>query len=308
MSSPPRIVTLTLNPAVDVSSEAEEVRHTDKTRTRGDQFEAGGGGINVARVLIRLGADVSAIFLAGGATGRLLDELLGGVCLDRTVIRIAGDTRMSLTVFETSSGNEFRFVPEGPEISGEEWGRALDEAAAAECDYLIASGSLPRGVPDDFYALLAERIAGRGTRLVLDTSGEALRAALNFGGLFLVKPSRAELEELAGRELPEPGDVIVEAQRVVAAGKAQNVAVSLGRDGAIFVGSEQAQVLPAIDVQACSAVGAGDSFLAATTYGFATGLDAGDSFRLGMAGGAAAVLSCGSELAKAEDIWKLYRQ
>ncbi len=306
MSGAPRIVTLTLNPAIDISSEAQEVRHTVKTRTFGEQVEAGGGGINVARVLTRLGADVRAMFTAGGAAGRLLDELLGRVCLHRTMIEIAGETRMSLTVYEHSSGKEFRFVPEGPVIAEAEWRRALEGAAAATCDYLIASGSLPRGVPDDFYAQLAQRVRGRGVRLILDTSGDALREALAFGGLFLVKPSRGELEELAGRELPGSDDLITQAKGIVSAGQAENVAVSLGNQGAVFVNRDEAQFLPALQVQACSAVGAGDSFLAAMTYGFATGLGVRDAFRLGMAGGAAAVLTCGSELAKAEDIWKLY--
>jgi 6-phosphofructokinase 2 len=304
--SGPRIVTLTLNPAIDVSSEADEVRHTHKTRTYGEQMEAGGGGINVARVLVRLGADVTAVFMGGGVSGQLLDALLSRAGIERQMIEIGGDTRMSLTVYERSSGNEFRFVPQGPELSTGEWSAALNAAASVDCDYLIASGSLPRGVPDDFYVRLAEQLRGRRIRLVLDTSGNALRVALQGGGLFLVKPSLHELEELAGRALPKREDVIAEAQRIVSSGSAEIVTVTLGSDGAVLVTSGESLWLPALDVRACSAVGAGDSFLAATIHGLATGLGAPEAFRLGMAGGAAAVLSCGSELATAEDIWRLY--
>lgn len=256
-------------------------------------------------MLTRLGADVHALFLAGGVTGRVLDELLGRTCVDRRMIAIDGDTRMSLTVYDRSSGNEYRFVPEGPEISEPEWERALDTAPGTACDYLIASGSLPRGVPDDFYARLAKRLSG--PKLVLDTSRRALGEALAFGGLFLVKPSRNELEEWAGRPLPSNDEVIAQARKIVAAGQADHVAVTLGKEGAVFVHASDAIWVPAMDVPACSAVGAGDSFVAGMTYGFASGLGANESFRLGMAAGAAAVLTCGSELAKAEDIWKLHR-
>lgn len=160
-------------------------------------------------------------------------------------------------------------------------------------------------MPDDFYARLAKKLSG--PKLVLDTSRRALREALTGGGLFLVKPSRNELEELAGRALPTHDDVIAEARKIVAAGQSEHVAVTLGKEGAVFVHAGEAIWLPAIEVEACSAVGAGDSFVAAMTYGFATGLNASDALRLGMAGGAAAALTCGSELAKAEEIWKLYR-
>lgn len=300
-----RVVTLTLNPAIDISSEAELVRPTHKTRTHGEAIEPGGGGINVARVLHRLGVDVSAMFLGGGVTGKVLDDLLDRAGIERRMISIAGDTRISLTVTERSSGKEFRFVPEGPAISHAESARVLAEAASAKCEYFIASGSLPRGVRDDFYAELGAKL-GRA-RFVLDTSGAALRAALDAGGIFLVKPSRGEFEALVGRKLTKR-ELCVEAGALVASGKAENVAITLGQEGAVFADAQGAQFMPAIAVQACSAVGAGDSFLAGMIYGFASGQPADAAFRLGLAGGAAAVLSCGSELCKPEDLKRLVAQ
>lgn len=300
----PRIVTLTLNPAIDISSEADVVRHTHKTRTVKEAIEPGGGGINVARVLNRLGSNLCALFLGGGMTGRVLDDLLARAGIERRMIEIAGDTRISLTIVETSTGHEFRFVPEGPEVSAEEADAALEAASAIECDYFIASGSLPRGIPADFYARLCRKLSERGTRFVLDTSGEPLRAALDCGGLFLVKPSRGEFEAFAGRKLPSE-ELRGEAERLVNDGKAENVAITLGRDGAVFASRSGSRVSPAIPVEACSAVGAGDSFLAGMVYGFAKGRTPEDSFRVGLAAGAAAVLSCGSELAKPEDLKRL---
>jgi len=300
----PRIVTLTLNPAIDISSEAEQVRHTRKTRTFNEAVEPGGGGINVARVLHRLGCDVCALFLAGGTTGKALDNLLQRAGIKRRMIEIADDTRLSLTVVERSTGREYRFVPEGPEITAAEAEAALDAAARLDCDYLVASGSLPPGVPDSFYARLCTNVSERQKRFVLDTSGAPLRAALDSGGVFLVKPSRGEFEAFAGRRL-DADELLVEAQKLVSSGKAENVAITLGREGAILASASESRISPAIPVESCSAVGAGDSFLAGMVYGFSLGRTAGESFRSGLAAGAAAVLSCGSELARPEDLHRL---
>lgn len=299
-----RIVTLTLNPAIDISSEAGVVRHTRKIRTRNEAIEPGGGGINVARVLHRLGADVQALFLGGGMTGKVLDELMGRAGIDRHMIPIAGESRISLTVVEMSTGHEFRFVPEGPEVSAKEAGLVLDELGTIDCHYFVASGSLPPGIAVDFYAKVGAAVSARGARFVLDTSGAALQSALDRGGIFLVKPSRGEFESFAGRALTKH-ELAAEAERLVASGKVENVAITLGRDGAILATRQGTVTSPAIPVQACSAVGAGDSFLAGMVYGFSLGRPAKQAFRVGLAAGAAAVLSCGSELSKPEDLERL---
>jgi 6-phosphofructokinase 2 len=197
-----RIATLTLNPAIDASAETEAVRPTHKTRTFDERMDPGGGGINVARVLQRFGAPVHAIFLAGGITGRVLDDLLRRAGVERTLIAVDGETRMSLTVHERSTGLEYRFVPDGPELAEHEWQAALDEVEALECDYLVASGSLPDGVPVDFYGRVCTMLSGRPTRFIVDTSGPALREALACGQVFLIKPSQSELEQFADRALP----------------------------------------------------------------------------------------------------------
>ena len=267
-------------------------------------MEPGGGGINVARVLSRLGADVEALFLGGGVTGRVLEDLLERGGIRHRMIEIRDDTRLALTVVERSSGNEYRFVPEGPVVSQAEAEAAFEAASGAECDYLVASGSLPRGVPEDFYAKLCRSVAGRGARFVLDTSGAPLRAALEAGGIFLVKPSRGEFEAFAGRKL-STDELASEAEALVRNGKAENVAITLGKDGAILATGDGTQVVSAIPVKSCSAVGAGDSFVAGMVYGFTLGRSAREAFRVGLAAGAAAVLSCGSDLARREDLERL---
>ncbi|HUH04652.1 MAG TPA: PfkB family carbohydrate kinase, partial [Kofleriaceae bacterium] len=199
------IVTLTLNPAIDASCQADEIHPVRKIRTSHERYDPGGGGINVARVIRELGGEALAVYCAGGLTGEAFNRMVDASGLDRRVIRIDGLTRVSHTVFERKSGQEYRFVPEGPPLSAEEWQAALAALDPLEADYLVASGSLPQGVPEDFYAQVAKAARSRGVRLVLDTSGEALRAALA-AGVHLIKPSRGELDEAHRHSYAEPGD------------------------------------------------------------------------------------------------------
>ena len=300
-----RIATLTLNPTIDTALEAEAMVHTDKIRTAGERLDPGGGGINVARVLVRFGAPVAAIFMAGGSTGRLLDRLLQREGVERICVPIAGETRVSVTVYERSTGHEYRLVPEGPVLSEPEWQECLRQIGETECDWFVASGSLPGGVPHDFYARVAEILRDRATRFVVDAPAGQLAPALAGGGLFLVKPSRDELEQLSGAALTEIESVVEAARRIVSDGSAQNVAVSLGGDGAVLVDGSGAFVMPAVPVAARSAVGAGDSFLAAMTYAFASGADRSTALRLGVAAGAAATLSPGTDLCHPWDVTRL---
>ncbi|HUG45271.1 MAG TPA: 1-phosphofructokinase family hexose kinase [Sphingomicrobium sp.] len=293
--------TLTLNPAIDVSSDADEVRPTQKTRIYGQQIEAGGGGVNVAKMLCEFGVAVRAIYLAGGATGGALNEILGHFGMERDCVAILGDTRMSLAVNERATGIEYRFVPEGPEVLEEEWREALRRSTSLTAAYFVASGSLPRGVPDDFYASLSRALRASGTRYVLDTSGAELRSALDEGGIFLLKPSDRELRELVGQELDEEGLATAAAQ-ISASGKAKYVAVTMGADGAILSGEGVTYRLPAIPVVTRSALGAGDSFVGAMTYAFGEGMEAAEAFRLGVAAGAAAAVSKGARLCSADEV------
>lgn len=301
------IVTLTLNPAIDVACEADEVRHTQKIRTFNDQIEPGGGGVNVARALCGFAAPVRAIYLAGGAPGRLLDSMVVDRGIDRETVWIEGETRISLNVRERGTGLEYRFIPEGPEVSEVEWRQALDAVAGTDCDYFVASGSLPPGVPDDFYKHLVELIDAKGAKFLLDTSGRELGAALE-AGVFLIKPSLVELEELVGEELKGRDRIAAAARKLVASGKARLVAVTLGKNGSILAGEGHAWFLPAVDVQVRSAVGAGDSFLAGMAFGLAAGNEITTAFRMGVAAGAAAVQSPGTDLCKTADVSSLMDQ
>ncbi len=303
-----RIVTLTLNPSIDGASEADAVRPIHKVRTTNERYDPGGGGVNVARVIQALGGSATALYLAGGATGALLDDLLESRGIARRRIDIADQTRVSHAIFERSSGYEYRFTPEGPEVRESEWRACLAAVEDVECDYLVASGSLPRGVPAGFYVEVGRIAARKGARFVVDTSGEALRAVLKAGGIHLVKPSLGELESAIGRRLREPGDEDVAAMSLVEAQATDMVAVTMGHEGALLATRAGAMHLQAPDVVVQSAVGAGDSFLAALVLRLSQGLPEADAFRWAVAAGTAAVLTPGTELCRREDVERLYAQ
>lgn len=300
-----RIATLTLNPTIDGSSDAETVQHTRKIRTANERFDPGGGGINVARVLARLGGDTEAVYLAGGVTGPVLSGLLERLGLSHRAIPIEGDTRISLAVHERQSGKEFRFVPQGPTVSEDECQKCLGMIRSLECSWLVLSGSLPPGVPDDFYCRIVEIARARNVPVVLDTSGGALKATLASGGVRLVKPSLGEMEQIAGHPLRDGEQIIEAAKSLVASGGAETVAVSMGHRGALLVEAAQVVASPAIPVEARSAVGAGDSFVAAMTFGLAHGWESRRAFHLGIAAGTAAVLTPGTDLCHRADVERL---
>lgn len=302
------IATLTMNPTIDASYDVDRVFHTHKMRTRNEHYEPGGGGINVARVFTRLGGTAQCLYLSGGATGVALDGLIERHGLPHTRIPIVEPTRIAGAVHETGTGKEYRFTPAGPTVSETEWRDCLDLLAAVECDYFVASGSLPPGVPEDFYARAGAILRGRGIAVVVDTSGLALAQTLVAGGVHLVKPSAGELRQLTGLELASPEDIAQAALGLVREGRAEIVAVTLGHGGAILAQASGTQFLPALDIEAKSAVGAGDSFLATMLFALASGEPAEEAFRWGMAGGAASVLNPGTGLAHPDDIARLLTQ
>ncbi|MEM8948153.1 MAG: 1-phosphofructokinase family hexose kinase [Pseudomonadota bacterium] len=298
------IVTLTLNPSIDASSQADDVRPMRKNRITNERFDPGGGGINVARVVQELGGSAHAIYLAGGLTGQTLGRMIDEIGVSRTTIPIAGDTRISHTIFERSTRQEYRFVPEGPEIHESEWLACLEVLSTIDTDYLVASGSLPHTVPTDFYARVARIAAERSIRLVLDTSSEPLKAALS-EGIYLLKPNLRELADVAGADLSTREEQHAAAIDIVAKGHTELVAVSLAADGAFVADREGCFDLEAPPAEMHSAVGAGDSFVAGMTLGLVRGRDVRGSLRLAIAAGTAAIMTMGTELCRRADVERL---
>ena len=300
-----RILTIALNPAIDVSCDAEHVRPTLKTRTQNQKHYAGGGGANVARVIAELGGRVELLYLSGGFSGPLYDRLLDQYDIVRHRIEMAGSNRIALMVHETSTNFEYRFVPEGPTVDPEEIEPVHAFVENYEGDYIIASGSLPHGAPEDTYSRMAEVARRKGIRFVLDTSGEALRQTIDHGEIFLLKPSMSELEKLVGDRLDETS-ACKAASELIKRGSVQNIALSMGKSGAILVNAGGVVRMRSIHVREASAVGAGDSFVAAMVWWLSQGHSIHEAFRFGIAAGSAAVMTPGTELCRRDDVFALY--
>ena len=305
----PALITLTLNPALDLATTTDHVAPTHKLRCGPVQRFAGGGGINVARVLHRLGADVCAWALAGGAAGTQVRQLLAAEGVPTLLQPISGDTRENFSVVETTTSQEFRFVLPGPTLQPAEWQACLDALATHTPPprWLIASGSLPPGTPDDFYAQLARAASGRGVRVAVDTSGPPLAAALQ-AGVALVKPSLRELRDVMQKPLEHAADWCTAAQSLVHSGAADTVALSVGEQGAVLATHEGVWQAPALNVPATTGTtGAGDCFLATLVWALDRGDAPAEALRWGVAAGAAALLHPGTTLARADDVRRLVR-
>jgi 6-phosphofructokinase 2 len=306
---PGRIVTLTLNPSVDVACEAEAVRPIRKTRTFIKALDPGGGGVNVSRVVRELGGDTLAVVTVGaGAAGSFLVELLTAAGVPYRAVPIRGRTRITQVVQDLASGLEYRFVPEGPALEEAEWRGALAALAEEPGGWVVLSGSLPRGVPEDAWARAIQEARARGRKVVLDSSGPALRAALDGGGVELVKPSQGEFEALLGRELREADAIAAAAAALARSGAARLVAVTLGRRGAVLASAERCWRLPAPDVPVRGASGAGDSFIAAMTLALARGAAPEDAFAWGSAAGGATVAASGTAHARRAEVEALHAE
>jgi 6-phosphofructokinase 2 len=299
------ILTLSLNPTIDASSEADVVRPTRKIRTSNETYEPGGGGVNVARAIVELGGEAELVCPAGGTSGHMLDSLLGRSGVRRRLVPIAGDTRISHTVFERSTAREYRFVPLGPTLSPAEIEACLAAIETASFDYLVASGSAPPGAQPDVLARVAGIAAARDAKFVLDSSGPGLSVTLERAPVYLVKPNMGEMEDMVGRRCDEEtvGGVAME---LVDRGRAEIVAVTMGPAGAVVASKAGIVRVRAPSVEARSAVGSGDSFLAAMTLALSREWSLEEATVYAVAAGAAAALTPGTRLCLREDVDRLY--
>lgn len=298
------IETITLNPALDMMFEVERMIAERKLRGSAPELHPGGGGINVARVAARLGADVEAVWIGGGNYGATVGELLASEGVVHHQVPTNGDTRLSIHVEERATGDMYRFVLPGPPITEPELDEACKYVAEHDAAFVVLSGSLPPSLPADTYARLAARMPARA-RVVLDTSDEALGEALA-GRIYLAKPNRNELGRLLGKKLDSLDAVASAAREVIGAGRVEVLAVSLAEDGLMLVTRDDIEHIRAPEVEMVSAVGAGDSTVAGIVVGLARGLPLARAARLGVAAGTAAVLTPGSEVCRPEDVERLY--
>lgn len=299
-----KIVTLTLNPALDKSTEVERMAPESKLRCSALRYDAGGGGINVSKGVARLGGQSVAVFPAGGMNGQRLRSLLDQAGIETDVLETQEETRESYAVRETSTNHQFRFTPPGAPLTVDEAERCLARVGQLKPDWLVASGSLPPGLPETYYERVAVFAKQIGAKLILDTSGPALQAAAD-EGLYLLKPNLAELSALAGVNKLEMNQVDDAAMDIIAKGMCEVVIVSLGPRGALLVTRNGFEHIPAPTVEKRTTVGAGDSMVAGMVWALSQRKPLREMAQWGVACGTAATMGAGTELFQRADAERL---
>lgn len=302
------IITITLNPALDKSISVPELVPEKKLRALHAKVEPGGGGINISRALKKLGVESEAIILSGGYTGKTIEDLLAQEHIAFTAIEIANDTRENFVVFDEDKKLQYRFGMPGEAVADKEIGALLQVLGNyKDVDYLVVSGSLPPGTSTEVFHELANIAKQINAKLIVDTSGDGLKAAVK-EGLYLIKPNLRELASLVGKEWIDHLEIVATARKVIAAGSCEAMAVSMGAEGAMLITATEQYKAAAPKVQVLSTVGAGDSMVAGMLAALSKGWGWEQVLQYGVAAGSAATLHKGTELSKLEDTERIFAQ
>lgn len=301
------IVTVTMNPAVDKSTSVDKLISEKKLRCETCLEEAGGGGINVSKAVQKLGGQSLAVFPSGGVNGEVLKQKLVELAIPFRTLTINGQTRENFSVTERATNAQYRFVMPGSPLQRGETDSILSLLSGLHPapSILIASGSLPPGVPDDFYARLSAAFKKTGTRCIIDTSGVPLKHAAR-EGVYLLKPNLSELCSLADRDYLELHEVDEAAREVVKKGQCEVMVVSMGPAGALLISKDIHERIPAPTVKKRSSIGAGDSMVGGMAWMLEQGKSTREAVQFGVACGTAAIMNAGTQLFRKEDAFRLY--
>lgn len=301
------ILTFTPNPALDIYTTVEKVTPDDKLRCKAPTQDPGGGGVNVSRVIKRLGGESTAIYAKGGYTGEMFYDLLAKEQVKQDPVTIKNELRQNFAVTETSTGKLYRFGMPGAALEtteADELLKKIDQYPKTE--YLVASGSLPPGVSKDFYAEVSKRAKKQQVKFVVDTSGEALSEVLKEGA-FLIKPNIRELQDLIGKPATNREEQKALLLYVLKNFKVEVIVASLGAKGALLATKGKVQHFPAPRVENISSIGAGDSMVAGMVYSLSQGDTIKKAVLMGLACGSATIKSPGTELLIKEDVDLFYK-
>ena len=300
------IYTVTLNPALDRTITVKKLFEDDTTRVLSEKLYAGGKGIDVSRVIRELGGQSVALGLVGGYDGLHLEGLLinAGVMTDFT--RISAETRTNIILKEEETKNQFVISASGPPISPTEIGELYHNVLQLQSvDYLVLSGSLPKGVTPNVYGQLILAGIKKEAFIVLDTDGKALKESINYGPT-LIKPNRHELSRLAGKDLSSEKDILNACEKVHGLG-IEYILVSRGKEGLILSTRENKIKAFAPPVEVDSTVGAGDSVVAGFVKAHSQGEELTECVRLACAAGTATAKTPGTELCHAHEVKKVLK-
>lgn len=302
-----QIVTLTINPSLDKSTHFTGLIAEQKIRCEKPRYDAGGGGINVSKAISKLGGNSTCIFTSGGSTGEMLEELLVKEEIESIAIKTKNWTRENFIAFENTTKAQYRFGFPGNEFSDVEKEKILQTIIDLKTDYLVISGSLNEGLPSDFYKKIAAIAKESNVKVIVDTSGEALKKVLETG-VYLIKPNIGELAKLIGVERLELPEVEKSAKKLIENGSAEIVVVSLGAEGAILVTKDETHLVKAPKVEKKSTVGAGDSMVGGLVWALSQNKTLKEVIQIGVCCGTAATMNEGTQLFNVEDVMRLLKE
>ena len=293
------IISLCPNPSLDVYYYVEALKEDDTNRVKNPFLSAGGKGVNAARVISRFTEDVLLALPLGGCTGECVKGLLEGEGVPLVVVSVSSETRVNTILEQRAKGRHLLVAAKGSPLSEKE--REKLELTVCK-DYspkvLVLGGSVPPGLPNDYYARIVKRFKGTNTKVIVDADGELLREAVKEGP-FAIKPNKYELERLVGSPLVDFREILEAAKEVLKFG-VEVVVVSLGEYGALTVSKKEAFRVVPPKVEVKNTVGAGDSLVGAFAYGIYSGKDLKEAVKLGVACGTATVMEEGIKLCNPE--------
>jgi 6-phosphofructokinase 2 len=301
------IITITFSPSIDKSASVSAMQSDIKMRCSAPNTEPGGGGINVARVVNRLGGDVTAIFPSGGYTGKFFNYLLEKEKVPFVSIQSKNETKENFVIFDESTKKEFRFGMPSNEIFEHEWQLIIKEIEKQEnVNFIIASGSLPPGIPLNIYEQLSKIAKSKNAKFIVDTSGEGLKKAVN-EGVYLLKPNLEELGILLDIKDLKIENVEATAKKLIQKKHCEIIVVSLGANGAMLITKDETHSIKPPKVEVKSTVGAGDSMVAGIVFGLSNNLSLMECLQYGIACGTATTMNLGSALCEKKEVEKLLK-
>jgi 1-phosphofructokinase family hexose kinase len=302
------IYTLTLNPAVDRELTVPAMEFDSVLRASGARVDFGGKGFNVSRLLKGLDAASTAVGFLGGRAGELLQDGLQSLGIGTDFVWVPEETRTNVSIVTEAHDHYIKVNEKGPLITDAKQKELLDkiDLLAKPGDWWVLAGSLPPGVPNDFYARIVNLLNGHEANAILDTSGESLQLGCAEKP-YLLKPNAEEAQALTGLPMDTPAEIAAAATKVCELG-AQNVVISMGKAGALLHTAEGTWLIHSPKIKEKNPIGAGDSMVGGLVWALTQGIALKEALGWGVASGAATASLSGTEVGSRPLIEELFLQ
>lgn len=299
------IITVTMNPAIDKTIEIENFQVGTLNRIKNSVVDVGGKGINVSKTINAIKGKTLATGFIGGKTGELIKETLENLGIKTDFVKVEGETRTNTKVFAKNAGIT-ELNEQGTSVSQEKLDELINRLVsyADENTIFVLAGSIPNGVPKDIYKTITLLVKEKGSKVVLDADGDLFKNSLS-ALPDIIKPNREELAEFAGITGKPSLEQIVEVASEFIKSGIKTVAVSMGKDGSVFINKDKTIICPEVEVEVFSTVGAGDAMVAGIAYATDENISFEDMIKLSAATSTGAVTTKGTKPPSYELVEKL---